>query len=56
MWGLMLWRRVLATGFRGRIKTLIIVENPGQPLVIGDVQERLAVLGATVLPGVTITV
>jgi len=37
------------------IRTLIVVEDPGQPLSVDRAQQALNGTGATVLPGFTVT-
>jgi len=42
--------------FPGRpVRTMIIVEDPAQPLSVEDAQNLLAPKGAVVMPGFTIT-
>ena len=48
--------RIVASGFKGPIKTMVVIEDPTRPLSLIELQTRLADTGALVVPGFTVTI
>ncbi len=51
-----IYGRIKSSGYHGKLRTLIVVEEPGRPLPLEEAQTKLADTGAVVLPGYTFVV